>query len=256
MYSAWAVKQRSKLIFAMGSVGFVALFIYITVGMYAPPTCHDGKMNQDEVGVDCGGPCDLMCGFQIKPLKTLWTRSFEISKGGLWNAVAYVENPNSEAYVPKAKYRFTLYDKNDKLIFEKEGETFITRDPVIPVFIGRMNIANKKPYRTRFEWLGSFDWYRVGDVHNVKIEEQEFNGDLNRPTITATLINKEPYPLKDIDVVAIVYDENENAVGVSKTYVDFLPPRGKRFLTFSWVSRFKHDPKRWQLIARIPPQED
>ncbi len=256
MYSSWAAKQRGKLILTGSIIGFVLLFAYITINTYKPPSCFDGKMNQDEIGVDCGGVCDLMCSSQIKPLKVLWTRSFEISKTGLWSAFAYIENPNSGAYVPSAKYRFSIYDKNDELILSKEGTTFITEGSIAPIFVGRINIGNKKPYQTRFEWTEPLVWKKVEEVYKVKLEEQNFSGNFGKPEITATLINEEPYLLNDIEVVAIVYDENENAVAVSKTYVDSLSPRGKRHITFSWMSRFERDPKRWQLIVRIPPQKN
>ena len=55
MYSAWATKQRSKILLWLGTIGFVMIATYITIGMYEPPSCFDRKFNQNEVAVDCGG---------------------------------------------------------------------------------------------------------------------------------------------------------------------------------------------------------
>jgi len=236
-------------------IGFVIFSSYIMINMYVPPSCYDRKLNQEELGVDCGGTCDLMCDFQIQPLDTVWVRSFEVSPG-LWSALAYLENPNPESYVSDAKYRFNIYDRNNKLIATKEGKTFITKDVILPVFAGRINIDEGVPYKTTLEWTKPLIWMRVDSTHEVVLEEQQISGANRRPEIDATLINKEPNVLEDVEVIAIVYDEQQNAIAVSKTYVDKLSARGKQHITFSWFSPFESKYKRWQLIPRVPPQKD
>ena len=45
------------------------------------PTCFDKKQNGAEVGVDCGGGCNLFCSSQITPLRVVWAKAFPEAKG-------------------------------------------------------------------------------------------------------------------------------------------------------------------------------
>jgi hypothetical protein len=255
MYSSWATKQRTKFFLVVGGVGFVIFSLYILINMYKSPTCFDFKMNQDEVGVDCGGVCSLMCDSQILPLNTVWVRSFEAGPG-FWSAFAYIENQNVQAEVREVSYRFSLFDRSNNLIVAKEGKTFITQDTLLPLFLSRLEVGDAQPYKTTFEWLEPLVWHRSGAVYSVALEEQELKNVESQPEIHAVLVNKEPYPLKDIEVVALVYDKDENAIAVSKTYVDSVSARGRSNIRFVWSTPFEKEAKRWQLIARVPKQEE
>ncbi len=255
MYSLWAIKRRSKIIFWFTTIMFILLSAYITITTYSPPSCYDGKRNKGEVGVDCGGVCDIMCPSQVKMPNIIWVRSFEISNG-LWTAIAYTENSNPQAYAPKERYKFTLYDKDNNIIAEREGETFINGNVALPVLEGRINVGNNIPYRTSFEWLGTLPWYKLKSTFNVVIKKQVLKDYDSKPRITAKLISREPFLLRDIEVVVIVYDKKQNAISASKTYVDKLSPRSERNISFTWPKPFTTKPSRWELMPMIPPQKD
>ena len=254
MYSAWATKRRSIVLFWISIIGLGAFSAYIIVSMYRPPSCFDRKMNQEEVGVDCGGPCARMCNSQILPMKTLWARTFEVSSN-MWSALSYTENPNPTSYAKDAKYIFRIYDSDEVLIKEVEGSTYITHDPILPVFHGRIDLEGLVAYRTEFEWVENPVWYRVDDVYEVVVEEKKLINTATKPEIQATLLNKDPYLIEDIEVVAILYGVQKNAIASSKTYVDMISPRGKRNIAFSWPHPFSEKVERIQIIVRVPPQE-
>lgn len=255
MYSLWASKKRANILSTLGIIFFVALGTYVIVRMYKPPTCFDQKLNQDELAIDCGGVCKLMCASQVSALNTVWARAFQVTPG-LWSALAYVENPNVSAEVYEATYKFTFFDRNNEIIVEREGSTFITHEAILPVFEGRIAFEEKVPYKTKFEWTGTQAWTRLDAVYTVAIEEQQLLKPTTQPEIKAVLVNKDPFPLTDIEVVVIVFDANDNAIGVSKTYVDRISARGKSNISFSWSSPFEAKPERWQLVARVPQQRE
>lgn len=255
MYSSWAQRQRKKLIFLFSIVAFTLLSVYLTIGLYAPPSCFDEKKNQDELEIDCGGSCSLMCASQIQPLNTIWVRSYE-SSPGLWSAFAYIENSNPAAEVLNARYRFKLFDKDNVIIKEIEDSTFITQEIILPVFSGRIDVGDAKPYRTEFEWIEPLVWTSAKNIYKVELEEQKLSNATKKPEITGVIVNKEAFRLENVEVVAIVYNTQENVIAVSKTYVDAIPARGKQNITFSWPYPFNAFPYRWQLIARVPAQEE
>ncbi len=254
MYSLWAAKQRSKIILTFSFICLVCLGLYVNLSLYTPASCFDGKLNQDEYGVDCGGVCAKMCTSQVSPLITVWTRSYEVSDG-LWSSFAYVENPNSRAYATEARYRFRLYDRSNTLIGEKEDTTFITNEMLVPVYANRIDTGGRVPYRTEFEWVEQPVWYQLRETYSVALEEQKIVNLATKPELTAVLVNKDPFPVEDVEVYAIVYDVNKNAVGVSKTYVDRVSARGKRNVFFVWNEPFSATPERWEVMARVPVQE-
>lgn len=255
MYSNWAQRRRSRIIFWVSAISFTALATYVLIRAYEPPSCFDRTLNQDELGIDCGGSCELLCTSQVKPLRTVWSRSFKVSEG-LWSALAYIENPNPNTYVTEAKYRFVLYNKENEIITERRGSTFISQGTVLPVFEKRIYTKGVEPYRTEFEWTDHLRWHRNNDLYDVAFIEQKLFNIATKPELTATLKNNTPYYLEDIDVVAIVYDSGDNAMAVSKTFVDSVPLRGERNITFSWSKSFYSQPERWEIIAKIPKQED
>jgi hypothetical protein len=255
MYSPWAAKRRRTYQLTIGGILLVAFTLYFAVKLYRPPTCFDHKQNQDEVGVDCGGGiCSLLCTSQTQELRTLWSRPYEVSPGW-WSALAYVENPNFNAQARSVPYKFELYDKGGVLLVEKQGMTDIAGDPIVPVFVGRLDVGTREPYRVTFSWLEEPVWHRLGSAYQVEITEQELVSREPHPEIRATVQNTEPVPLEDIEVVVIVYDDEQNAIATSQTYIDRLAPRGKRNITFSWPQPFGANVGRIELLPRIPPAQ-
>ena len=68
---SWSKKRQ--IIYLALVVGF---FIFVTTVflfflLYETPTCFDGKQNQEEIGIDCGGPCVRLCVFQVEELSVL-----------------------------------------------------------------------------------------------------------------------------------------------------------------------------------------
>jgi hypothetical protein len=255
MYSSWAERKRRWIKLSIWTIVIVTLGTYLGVRLYRPPSCFDQKKNQNEVGVDCGGVCSILCTTQVQDMNTLWARTFEVSHG-MWSALAYVENPNFTAYAQNVPYRFTLYDKDGATILERTNTTFISGEPALPIFEGRLNVGDRIPYRVTFEWLGKPVWYRLDTKHTVTLQEQKVTPSGTGVDVTATMVNKEAFLMQNIEVTAIVYDTNQNAIAASETFVDLIKPREQRQLVFSWPKPFPVAIGRVELVPRIPLQEE
>lgn len=59
------------------------------------PTCTDGILNQDEEGVDCGGPCSTNC---VYPGQYAWDFTNDGYYG--WTHETYGDNPNGNVSIP------------------------------------------------------------------------------------------------------------------------------------------------------------
>jgi hypothetical protein len=253
MHSAWARKLRLQYELMVGGTFFVLLAVFLYVGLSKPPTCYDGKQNEDEIGVDCGGICNARCAFEVQDLQLLWSRPFPVSEG-FWNAVAYVENPNFDSYAEGIPYIFSVYDEENVLILEREGVAFITGDPVIPIFSGGLDVGSRVPRRANFEWKASPYWLRLPTKHDIDLSAQRVFPSATVQEVEATLHNREVHELRNIVITALVYGKEGNAIAASETLVEFLGPLEKAQVTWTWPQPFTEEVGRIELIPRIPIQ--
>src|ERR1700722_5783343 len=95
-----------------GSAAFVVLLIALwfiwRLFFSTPPSCFDGKQNGGETGIDCGGPCALLCASQAYAPIVLWARAFPTSQQR-HPAGVYVENNNAGAGARQVHYSFQLF---------------------------------------------------------------------------------------------------------------------------------------------------
>lgn len=249
---SWASRRRSTY---LGLVAVVALIIIVPIAFYIfnkEPTCTDGKQNGQELGVDCGGICEKLCEIQISDPVLIWSRSFKVADG-VYNSVAYVENPNFNSGVFNIPYTFKLFDDKNIIIAERKGSTYISPNSVTPIFEGVVSTGNRIPVKTFFEFDRLPEWYQSDDervslsVKNIVLTNEE-----SSPRIDAVLSNSSIETIKDIEVVAIVFDSNDNAIAVSSTFVERLPDRSSHNLVFTWPNAFDTKPSRIEMIPRIP----
>ena len=129
----WATKRKVTYLSIALSVLVILAAVPISLSLYRPPTCLDGRQNQGEDGVDCGGPCQLLCKSKTLEPIVLWQRFFKVSPG-VYNAVAYVQNPNVNSAAYNVPYVFRLYDARNLIIYERKGITAIAPRVTTPVF--------------------------------------------------------------------------------------------------------------------------
>ena len=151
MPMSWSFVRKTE--YLGGLLAVVAVFVgsFLWWALDKPPTCSDRTQNQNELGVDCGGVCDLRCASETRRLLTKWVMPLEVSEG-FWSVVAYIENPNLNSYADPISYRFKLYDENNALVAERSGNTFIHGDPVVPIFEGGMDTKGKRAVRAFVEF--------------------------------------------------------------------------------------------------------
>lgn len=208
-----------------------AVFFALT---YKRPTCFDGGQNGDELGVDCGGSCERLCPFEVAPLRVLWSRTFEVSSG-IYNAVAYVENPNQHAGIRALKYVFRLFDATGKELLERAGTTFITPNGISPIFESDLRTGGGVPARTFFEFVEEPEWYRGRSLGQaLSVEGTRLIDTATRPRIDATLLNTTLGDFRDVEVVGVVFASDGNAIATSRTVVPLVEGGSSRSLVFTW----------------------
>ncbi len=233
----WALRRQLFYVTVL-IIFFVALgFLIISPYVNKLPTCADGKQNGDETGIDCGGSCSTACTFQVDQISILWARTFEVIPGR-YNAVAYLENHNRSAAIDKISYRFRFADKNNIYIGKREGETFIPPSGKFAIFEPGIGVGNSIPVYTTFEFTEVPLWNNVSEdklnqlkvsVSNIKLENQD-----TKPHLSAVIKNDSLFTIPEVGVVALLYDENGNAISASRTYLDVLNGEQSQDVNFTW----------------------
>lgn len=231
-------------------VGIAGVFYLI---VRTPANCFDGIKNQNELDVDCAGICAKVCKSEVLKINKKWTRFFKVGEG-LYDIAAKIENPNVKLGVNKFNYRLALYDEKNVLIADYRGKTFLNPNEEKVIFAPEVFAGARIPKKAFIEFKEEEQvWQRIVppekrpafSVLNVKIQEGA------SPKLSAEIENKSLYDAKSVNIVAVVYDENLNAMGVSNTNIDFIPKSSIEIAFFTWPYPFYSKVASWDILPRL-----
>ena len=254
---SWASKR--KLLYLSIVLATIGLFVFIISlpALTRAPTCFDLKQNGDEKGIDCSGSCQRLCSFEVKDISVLWKRAFKVT-GDRYNLLAYFENQNASAGIKRLPYEFRFYDENNVFIGLRSGVAFIAPNSRSAIFEPGVNVGNKIPKRTSFQFLDPKPaWLKVDTAQTDKIKLEVTDKKLIdtkiTPRLEATILNDSIFKVSDIEVIAIVYNENQNAVAASKNFIDSLAGGAQQNVSFTWPEPFPGDVFITEVITRYNP---
>lgn len=252
---SWASRRQFK--YLSGLFIFLALitFAFTYKLIFKQPTCQDGKKNGAETGIDCGGKCSAMCASETTSPVVLWSRAFNIIDHN-YNLVALIENRNKNGGVLKADYEFRVYDTNNKLIGRRQGQTFIPPNQQFAVFESRFDAGESEIRSVSFEFSPSLSWVKKEPtLQSLPISVSKINLDNNpdTPTLSALIDNNSIYDIPEFDVIAILYDDNRNAINASKTHKSNLKNNTSLPVYFTWPEALTKTPVTKDVLIQINP---
>ncbi len=183
----------------------------------------------------------------------LWARSFRV-RDGTYTAVASVQNSNQNAGVARAHYRFSLYDTQNILVAEREGDTFIMPGAVTPILGSRIDAGNRIVAHTFFEFTGPLTWERMNNTATVlAVDNKQFTDTDTTPRLSADAHNNAVADVIAPAFIAIIYDPAGNAFAASETQVDRLAAGASAQVVFTWPEPFATQVGRVDIIPIVPP---
>lgn len=236
----WAGKRQLLIIGGATLVVLAVLYPVLKPVIAPTPTCFDNKQNQDELGIDCSGSCQKICASETSPIKVLWVRPFKVADG-VYNAVAYVTNPNAEYAIKNAPYTLKLFDEKNILVTERSGNIDVPAKSAMPIFEGGIVVSKANVKEVFFELGENLNWQRGSQVKKKISVGAPILENGTTPRVLATIKNTTLDNLKNISFVAIVFDKKGNAQGASKTVVDFLGKNETTEVIFTWQTSFTNE---------------
>jgi hypothetical protein len=175
----------------------------------------------------------------------LWTRSFEVAPG-VYNAVAYIDNPNFDAGISDVPYAIKLFDA-------QKGRAYITPNGITPVFDGGIEVGERVPARAFFTFLEPPLWERVEETTpQLSIGTRLVSNETTLPRIDATIRNDSFDTISDIEVVATIFNSDGNAIASSRTTLNSLAGQEEESIVFTWPQPFSAQISRIEIIPRTP----
>lgn len=236
--ASWSTKRKTG--FFLGFAVFFALAVGLPAffAFYEAPTCSDGRQNGSERGVDCGGSCARLCPADFALPKVLWSYSARVVPG-IYNALAYIENPNPTVEAGSVSYAFKLYDGEGILVAERKGRGFIPAGQRFAIFEGTIETGERVPARTTFEFTGEPAWRPGAPTTKLRALSVELSDVDSAPKAEARVRNESvDKAFRNIDAFIVLYDEEDNRAAFSKTVVDSLLPGETAALYFTWPEKF------------------
>jgi Mg-chelatase subunit ChlD len=238
--SDWA--SRRKTIYLLGITLFLASvsFYIFWIFWYNEPNCFDNVKNGDEVGVDCGGSCELVCPASVIGPAVSWDpRIFEVTPG-VWNLLIYVENRNLDTMASYLPYKFTIYDKENNLLGVREGATILPKNKTVGIFEGGLTFKEGKiPGRVTFDIGPNLVWKKVTDQEpKISITHSPLLRESFAPRIEANIKNEDTRDVKNIELVVAVFDRADNVIATSRTFLENLKANSSSDVFFTWPKPF------------------
>ncbi|MDR3548069.1 MAG: FxLYD domain-containing protein [Candidatus Pacebacteria bacterium] len=248
---SWADRRKHVIEAIVAAVAVALVAIVLIATLYKTPSCADGKQNQGEQGIDCGGPCPYACSAYETPPSVRFARAVSPQQGRT-DVIAYIDNANADAELQAASYSIQLYGPNQTIIAQKTGTVTIPPSTTAPVFIPDF-LEGTQPVTQVFVTLDSstYRWLRTTKKPVVPIPSNIQTQETLTPKITATLSNPTAQPLTNVTVIATVFDSSNNAIAASQTVVPVLPAQGSASVIFTWNQPFASTPAYVEILPAV-----
>ncbi len=237
--SAWSARRQFTFFFIL-----ILLFLVAAAGVFfwswPRPSCQDGRQNQDEAGVDCGGPpvggCAAVCPFEARPVRVIWSRILPLG-AGIYDAAVLVENPNANLMLADLAYSLRVVDDNNLFITRINDSLSLTPGEQRLIFKTNINVGRRRPARALVDFSQPPRWQRSAAKPDLAVSDRQFTPS-PVPLLKAKLTNQSLAPYRGIEVAVVLSDDQHNAFAASLTTVAELAPGETREISFSWPRPF------------------
>lgn len=240
---------------------YVALFVIIGLAVYfikkPAATCSDGKQNQAEKGIDCGGPCSP-CKEDIAKTKDLEIQETAFANGGngTYDVVAKIYNPNGSQGAKEFEYEFAIKDVSGSVISTRIGKSFVL--PGDSRYIAQLGLSaegNAVPSDVDIK-INNVQWEKISAVGKPQIGV--YGKKLNKTSMSdgseveGIIRNESGYDLRDVSIVVVLRDEMGKIVGINSTVKNSVRIKEDREFLFIWPYALGADVQK----IEVDPQSD
>ena len=233
--------QKKLIISLIYGVIFILILIPVIFKLIPNDSCSDGKQNQDEGGIDCGGVCQIKC--EVRPDGNLVFRSTGLTETGISNkydVYSEVQNTNEGYGSSSFDYTFNLKDENGNILAKRDGTGFLfPKEKKYLIEIGIDSSAYPAKVELEIKNIVWKDFVGVEKPQLILVNKNFYELDQNLGTSDAIglLRNESPFDFNEIKIQAIVKDNSGNIIALNSTKINTVQSGESREFKVIWPKR-------------------
>lgn len=215
--------RRQLMYLAIPVVPTLLFGAFLTFQYFNTATCSDGQLNQGELGIDCEGPCSMVCPNRIIDPEIIFSDAFPTNPGS-YNLAAMFENQNPDLGIDEAKVEFIATGENGEVIFQEVVTIDLRPSSTAVAFVGPVKI-DFPPKTVTANLLSTISDWQKYDPAQLLVEpvviSKEIIGTKSLPKAESRLENNRRQKLGKVPTAVVIYGEDNQPIAVSQTIVDF-----------------------------------
>lgn len=227
--------RRQLVVLLVISLPLAAVGFWAVTKLVPEPTCFDNRKNQNELEVDCGGPCAPCELKNPQPISVFWAKAVPVRQN-VFDVVALIQNQNEELSSGRVEYEFSLFDSLGE-VARKSGQTFILPQERAYVIEANLKTA-RTPQSVEFR-LTNVEWqFRKGERPNFVVLRRDYkvaedNGK-RQSMAEATIENRSALGFRMAEIGFVALDRAGNVLGSNKVAVENFLAGSSRSVKSIW----------------------
>lgn len=238
-----AGQQKKIIIISIYSALLLVMILSLYLWLRPVASCTDGKQNQNETGVDCGGVCANKCAVVFQAADLLVGQAGFVESGlvNKYDVYAEVTNPNGTVGSRSFQYEFVVLDAAGAELAKKSGEGFIL--PGEKKYVIENNVlANVIPSRVDFKITGSewveFAGYQKPELRVVNKNYSEVNSGTEFAAVVGLLKNESTFDFATIRLDIILKNSDGKVIALNATEMSTVKAGENRDFKAFWPGKF------------------
>ncbi|MBI5079227.1 peptidoglycan-binding protein [Candidatus Wolfebacteria bacterium] len=212
-------KQILYIIGYLTAIFLILLAVYL-IWFKPAPTCKDNRQNQEETGVDCGGPCKPCEIKALSPVEVSFVKHFPAGEKTI--LLAEIKNPNPDYGADGFSFYFDIYADTGEKIKRINGKSFIYAGEIKYIFetidIDYAKIGKTELTIADSEWKSTEKFPKPQiQVRDAKTEKDPKN---SRVFISGTIKNNNAFSLKNVKILSVLSNPENIQISASKTELE------------------------------------
>lgn len=204
------------------SVVLLILAVFYLLWFKPEPSCFDGRWNQEELGIDCGGQCQDCEIKTLVPISERWLKYFSVD--GKTVIVAEIKNSNTDYAASGLSYVFDIYGKDGSKIKSIARKSFIYAEEIKCLF-EQADVKSQEIAEIKISF-SVLDWKRKKEFSQPKIQKRQLitslQDDQTGSETSGAVVNDNPFSLSKLRIVGFLLNKNGIELGASKTELENL----------------------------------
>lgn len=167
--------------------------------------------------------------------------------------LAKIKNPNNDYGANVLGYHFDILNSKQEIIFSQSGQSYILAGQSKYLVEAGLDVKSNDIAEINLV-LDNIVWEKTTDSKNPRliIKDKTLENSSSRGvTVSANgfLANESNYDFNNVDIIAILYDNNDNVIGLGKTELRTILSGEKRYFEINWDKLFGTRVSRLELEA-------